>query len=104
MRNGFGGGYRCRRCGCNPCRCAQGFQGSAGASYTQLTSDARGERGPGGSYVPAYSATGASTYQKGELIYYNSQLFMVNKSSPSGAPGGSADYSVIGGGTQGPAC
>jgi len=88
-------------------------QGTPGDSpdYTLIPNvELDGPMGPSGDIiVNFYDPNGI--YKKGDLIYYNGDLYVVNRDYPSGTPGQSADFSLVQniwsavgpGGAQGPA-
>ncbi len=82
-----------------------GTPGQSGSGYTALTGTDRTARDLGGSIVPTYSPALNSSLVPGELINRDGTLYIVNKASPSGAPGTSSDFTAVRGqpGPTGPA-
>ncbi|MCL1948386.1 MAG: hypothetical protein FWF59_01450, partial [Turicibacter sp.] len=55
-----------------------------------------GPGGPPGIALPVtWDAGDASSYAAGTIVYYNGNLYYVNKGNPSGTPGSSPDYDLI---------
>jgi hypothetical protein len=80
-----------------------GPPGDAGSGYTQLTNSSRVGRGLV-DVAPPYNPVDAASYQPGQLITYNGQLYQVLNAPPRGTPGSSRDYmNLSGGGITGPA-
>ena len=77
-------------------------QGIPGASsdYTQVNTvvmqGVTGPTGPTGSSFPSpFDPNEAGNYVMGQVVYYNGNLYLVNKDNPSGFPGSSPDYTLI---------
>ena len=77
--------------------------GTPGSSpdYTLVSNSlilgATGPTGPQGDDTPAIAGPYDPTYhyQFGDLIYYHGEIYLVNTNNPQGAPGSSADFSLV---------
>lgn len=65
--------------------------------YTPLlgTRGPTGATGSAAATAAAYDAAKAGQYVQGQLVYYNNDLYVVNKTNPTGTPGSSADYTAL---------
>ena len=77
-------------------------QGAPGSSpdfslITGLVSQGvTGPTGPqGGNFPLTWDPNESPTYREGMIIYYNGNIYQVNKDDPSGVPGSSCDYTLI---------
>jgi hypothetical protein len=79
-----------------------GTPGTAGSGFTQLTNSSRIGRGIT-DVAPAYNPVDAASYQPGQLVTYNGQLYQVTNSPATGTPGSSPNYQNLSGtGPTGP--
>ena len=75
-----------------------GVSGSTGSGITGPT----GPMGPQGAAVAtAFNTTASTGYTLGQLITYAGNLYTVNNAPPSGTPGTSPDYTLVGSGATG---
>ncbi|MCL1948385.1 MAG: hypothetical protein FWF59_01445 [Turicibacter sp.] len=74
-------------------------QGTPGSSpdYTHIDYlVVKGATGPTGEGFPtAYNPAVSDGYPIGQLVYYNGDIYQVNKLHPKGVPGKSADYTLV---------
>ncbi len=81
----------------------RGIPGTTGSDYTALTPEYRIERDVTGSIVYPFNPDEAPYIVQGELVVYEGRLYQAQTSAPTGVPGSSDDFLLLGGGATGPA-
>lgn len=51
---------------------------------------------PGNTILTIFNALNTGTYVRGQVLWYNGDVYVVNNDNPAGLPGASADYTQLG--------